>query len=248
MNQFLKHETILKRCKKINQSYEIDPHFFDGIVDDLLDSELGTEDVILEGFQKLLGEVDHEIGRMEHFSDLQPNCFKGCAFCCYFPIVISRMEAKMMFTSIERMPSERKEAIYRHWEAYYEKHKHKLAEGMSMDVQSPETKLAYKQLNLPCPMLDPENQLCMAYEIRPVPCRTYLNYSDPLVCAENHLPMEPFSYEFLYDFYFSAMNELLQALYENGEELSVNYPEDAWKYDYLPAWVAQWREGTLDEL
>lgn len=97
-------------------------------------------------------------------------------------------------------------------------------------------------------MLDPETQLCMAYEVRPIPCRTYLNYSDPKVCAENHMPKEPFSYEFLYTYYFGAINELVQALYENGEDVFVDYPSDAWSYDYLPAWVKSYREGTLNEI
>ncbi len=248
MNQFLKHEEILSKCEKINTSYELDPHFFDEIVDELLDSNLDTEEVILQGFQKLLAEVDHEIDRMEQFADMRPNCFKGCAFCCYFPIVLSRLEAKMMFRSIEKFPQARKEVIYNHWENYYEKQAEKLEQGLAMDHKDPAAKRAYKKLNLPCPMLDPETQLCMAYEVRPIPCRTYLNYSDPQVCAENDLPKEPFSYEFLYDYYFSAVNELLQVLLENGEELIVDYPADVWSYDYLPAWIKQWREGTLDEV
>ncbi|MEC3882726.1 YkgJ family cysteine cluster protein [Halobacillus sp. HZG1] len=245
---FLKHEEIIKRCEKINQSYEIAPSFFDGIVDELLDSEKDTETVILSGFQRLISEVDHEIERMEEFTSMKPNCFMGCAFCCYFPIVITKMEAKMLFRSIEHFSEERKEAIYAHWENYYGKQQDKLQKAMAMDFEAPETKLEYKRLNLPCPMLDPETQLCMAYEVRPIPCRTYLNYSDPQVCADQHMPKEPFSYEFLYQFYFGSINELIQALYENGEDVFVDYPMDAWSYDYLPAWIKQWREGTLSEV
>ncbi|WP_226584912.1 YkgJ family cysteine cluster protein [Halobacillus litoralis] len=245
---FLKHEEILSRCEKINQSYEVDPRFFDNIVDDLLDSEQDTETVILQGFQKLLTEVDHEIERMETFTSMKPNCFMGCSFCCYFPIVITKMEAKMLFRSIDHFSEDRKKAIYEQWDAYYEKYKDKLSHALAMDYEDPETKLAYKKLDLPCPMLNPETQLCMAYEVRPIPCRTYLNYSDPQVCAENDMPKEPFSYEFLYTFYFTNINELIQALYENGEDVFIDYPMDAWKYDYLPAWIKQWREGLLDEV
>ncbi|WP_079479273.1 YkgJ family cysteine cluster protein [Halobacillus salinus] len=248
MDRFLKHQEILDKCEKINQDYDIDPSFFDGIVDELLDREEPAEDIVLAGFQRLLSEVDHEIERMESFADMRPNCFMGCAFCCYFPIIISRMEAKMMFRSIEQFDEGRKEAIFAHWENYFLQHKEKLAKGMAMDSEDPETKLEYKKLNLPCPMLDPETQLCMAYEVRPIPCRTYLNYSNPSVCAEQHMPKEPFSYEFLYTFYFGAINELIQVLYENGEEVMVDYPSDAWSYDYLPAWINQWREGTLHEV
>ncbi|MBH0231226.1 YkgJ family cysteine cluster protein [Halobacillus yeomjeoni] len=247
MTNFLNHQQILDKCERINEDYEINPEVFDRILDDLLNTEKDTEEVILEGFQRLLSEVDHEIERMEDFSDMKPNCFKGCAFCCYFPIVITRMEAKMMFRSIDAFDEERKRTIFQHWDRYFNQQRGKLQKAYAMDYEEPETKLEYKKMNLPCPMLDPETQLCMAYEIRPIPCRTYLNYSDPQVCAENHMPKEPFSYEFLYTYYFGAVNELIQVLYENGEDVFVDYPMDAWSYDYLPAWIEKWREGTLDE-
>ncbi|MFC7061909.1 YkgJ family cysteine cluster protein [Halobacillus seohaensis] len=248
MERYLKHQEIIDRSTKINQSYELDTQFFDDVVDDLLNSELETEDVILNGFNRLLSEVDHEIGRIEQFADMTASCFKGCAFCCYFPIIISKMEAKMMIRSIENFSEERKQEIYKHWEQYYENHKDKLEQAFAMDHTADSTKLEYKKLNLPCPMLNPETQACMAYEVRPIPCRTYLNYSDPQVCAENHLPKEPFSYEFLYDFYFGAINEIVQALYENGEDLFIDYPSDVWSYDYLPAWIEKWREGNWNEV
>ncbi|UOQ92509.1 YkgJ family cysteine cluster protein [Halobacillus shinanisalinarum] len=248
MERYLKHQEIIDKSKKINDSYALDQQFFDEIVDQLLDSQLESENVILTGFQRLLGEIDQEIGRMEQFSEMTPNCFKGCAFCCYFPIVLSKMEAKMMFRLIDQFSEDRRQEIYNHWDRYYEQYKNKLNLALSMDHTDDDTKLAYKKLNLPCPMLDPETQACMAYEVRPIACRTYLNYSDPKVCAENHLPKEPFSYEFLYDLYFGAINELIQALYENGEDVLVDYPSDVWSYDYLPAWVEKWREGTLHEL
>ncbi|WP_082235075.1 YkgJ family cysteine cluster protein [Halobacillus massiliensis] len=248
MQKYLKHQEIINKSKTINEHYELDDELFDDVVDSLLHSELDTEEVILQGFQRLLSEVDSEIERMETFADMKPSCFKGCAFCCYFPIIISKMEAKIMFRSIEKFPEERRKEIYAHWESYYKEYEEKLNHAMSLDHTDEGTKFEYKKLNLPCPMLDPKTQACMAYEIRPIPCRTYLNYSDPEVCAKNHLPKEPFSYEFLYNYYFSSLNELLQALYENGEELNVDYPSDAWSYHFLPGWIEKWRKETWNEL
>ncbi|WP_163529151.1 YkgJ family cysteine cluster protein [Halobacillus ihumii] len=248
MERYLKHQEIINKTKQISDSYVLDQGVFDEIIDQLLNSELDSEDVILEGFQRLLQEVDYEIGRMEHFANLTASCFKGCAFCCYFPIVLSKMEAKIMFRSIENFSEDRKQAIYDHWDRYYEKYAKTLKEAAGMDHNADETKLAYKKLNLPCPLLDPETQTCMAYEVRPIPCRTYLNYADPKVCAEQHLPQEPSSYEFLYNHYFEAINELIQVLYENGENVLVDYPGDVWSYDYLPVWIEKWREGTWHEL
>ncbi|MFD1020784.1 YkgJ family cysteine cluster protein [Thalassobacillus hwangdonensis] len=248
MNEYLSHQEIIDKCRKLNETYELDPGFFEAIVDELLDSDKDTESVILDGFKRLLSEVDHEINRMEASVGMQPSCFKGCAFCCYFPIIITKMEAKMMLKEIEKFPSDRKEKIYQHWESYFDEHKTKLDTALGMDLNGEDTKLNYKRLNLPCPMLDPETETCMAYEIRPIPCRTYLNYANPKVCAENHMPDEPFSYEFLYEHYMAGINEIMQALYENGEELFVDYPSDVWSYDYLPAWIKRRDEMEDDSL
>ncbi|MBM7553679.1 YkgJ family cysteine cluster protein [Thalassobacillus pellis] len=242
MSEYLNHAEILNRCEKINQNYEVDPAFFDSIIDELLDSDFDTEEVILKGFKRLLKEVDFEIDRMEQHAGMKPNCFIGCAFCCYFPIIITKMEAKMMLKEIEHFPKDRKQKIYQHWERYFAEHQTKLDTALNIDFNEEDAKLTYKQLDLPCPMLDPETNTCMAYEIRPIPCRTYLNYANPKVCAENHMPKEPFSYEFLYDYYMGAMNEIMQALYENGEELFVDYPSDVWSQDYLPAWLKRRNE------
>ncbi|SIS48946.1 YkgJ family cysteine cluster protein [Salimicrobium flavidum] len=246
MAGYLTYDDILKKSERLNEEYELDVSVFEEVVEDLLDSEKDTERVVLEGFEKLLQSVDQTMGDMDAFMEMKPNCFMGCAFCCYFPIRLSKMEAKLFFKSIEHMDEERKEGIYSHWEGYYQKFADKVDTALAINEDDPEMKLKYKQLNLPCPMLDEENQLCKAYEIRPVPCRTYVNYSDPTVCATQHMPKETFSYDFLYTFYFQAMNELLQALYENGEELPVEYPMDAWSYDYLPGWIMQYRQGELE--
>ncbi|WP_347861360.1 YkgJ family cysteine cluster protein [Salimicrobium sp. PL1-032A] len=245
MSGYMTYDEILKKSETLNESYELDVSIFEDVVDELLNSEKDTDSVVLEGFRRLLQSVDGTMENIDTFLDMKPNCFMGCAFCCYFPIRVSKMEAKLFFQSIEHMSSERKEDIFRHWEAYYEKFPQKVETALDIDPEDPDMKWKYKQLNLPCPMLNEETQLCMAYEVRPVPCRTYVNYSDPTVCATQHMPKETVSYDFLYTFYFQAMNELLQALYENGEELSVEYPMDAWSYDYLPGWIRQYREGEL---
>ncbi|AKG05127.1 MULTISPECIES: YkgJ family cysteine cluster protein [Salimicrobium] len=245
MGGYLTYEDIRKKSDVLNESYELDVSIFEEVVDDLLESEKDTESIILEGFEKLLRSVDETMTDIDSFMEMKPNCFMGCAFCCYFPIRVSKMEAKLFFRSIEHMEPDRKEDIYRHWEKYYEKFPRKLEEALAIEEDDPEMKWKYKQLNLPCPMLDEEKQLCKAYEIRPVPCRTYVNYSDPTVCATEHMPKETTSYDFLYNFYFQGINELVQALYENGEELPVDYPMDAWSYDYLPGWIRQYRQGEM---
>lgn len=77
----------------------------------------------------------------------------------------------------------------------------------------------------------------MIYEVRPLPCRTYVNYTNPKVCADNILPKETISYEFLYQEYMGAINELLQYLYENDKIENIGYPEDLYQEDLLINWM-----------
>ncbi|UOQ47660.1 YkgJ family cysteine cluster protein [Gracilibacillus caseinilyticus] len=86
-------------------------------------------------------------------------------------------------------------------------------------------------------MLDTESNQCLAYEIRPLPCRTYVNYTDPAVCKNNEMPKETISYEFLYQEYMGAFNELLQYLYAEEDTAMVQYPDDLYQEDLLINWM-----------
>lgn len=240
MEKFLSYQEILKKCDLLNEDYQINEAYFFDIIDKIYQGDHSTDEVVKEGFQQLLKQVDVEINKMEAHVDMKPTCFKGCAFCCYFPIIVTKLEAKTMIRTIQDWPAERKNKIVAHLEQYFEKYEGSLAELMELDFEdNPDLKYKYISKQVPCPMLDTETNTCIAYEIRPIPCRTYLNYADPKVCATNLVPKEPFSYEFLYEFYMGALNELFQALYEDGEELFVEYPEDVWAYNYLPAWLKE---------
>ncbi len=61
----------------------------------------------------------------------------------------------MMFRSIENFSEDRKEALYEHWDHYFVQQKDKLRQATAMDYEAPETKLEYKKIDLPCPMLNP---------------------------------------------------------------------------------------------
>lgn len=241
MQSYVTYEEILHKCELLNDEYEINEEFFHNIIDELLESDQPANKVIMDGFQYLLEQVNKEIGKMEKHMDVTPSCFKGCAFCCYFPIIITELEAKTMKQIIDHWPAERKEKITNHLQQYFQTYQKEVAEVTSLDRENdPDFKKKYIGAQVPCPMLDTETNMCLAYEIRPIPCRTYLNYSDPKVCEQNLMPKETFSYEFLYEFYMGALNEMVQELYENGEELFVDYPSDVWNYDYLANWLKDW--------
>lgn len=239
--QYLSYEEILKKCEMLNEEYEINDEYFSKIVDELLDSSRSANEVVMDGFQRLLEQVNNEMANMEAFMDVKESCFMGCAFCCYFPIIITGVEAKSMKRIIDQWPEERREKIMKHLENYFDKYEKEIEHVTSIDRENdPKFKQKYIAAQVPCPMLNTETNMCMAYEVRPIPCRTYVNYSDPQVCADNYMPKETFSYEFLYEFYMGALNEILQELYENGEETFVDYPSDVWQYDYLVNWLREW--------
>ncbi|MGF7125402.1 Fe-S-cluster containining protein [Natronobacillus azotifigens] len=86
-------------------------------------------------------------------------------------------------------------------------------------------------------MLDTKTNQCLAYEVRPIPCRTYVNYTDSVVCQKNAMPKETVSFDFLYYSYFEAFNDFLTWLYEDGDTGIVEYPDDIYKQDYLVHWL-----------
>ncbi|GAB2555445.1 YkgJ family cysteine cluster protein [Gracilibacillus alcaliphilus] len=242
MSEFISYQEVMARCQVINQTYQINQARFDNIIDALItDQERSPDRKVQAAFQLLLQAVSAEITDMEETANLQATCRMGCAFCCYFPIVINRMEAILIKQAIDQMPEDRKHFIQQHIRQYYKKHQAKVAELEALDITGdPEAKLTYKQANLPCVLLNTETNTCLAYEFRPLPCRTYVNYTDPKVCADQHMPKETISYEFLYQEYMGAFNELLQYLYETDYIDIIDYPDDLYQEDLLINWM---REG-----
>jgi uncharacterized protein len=238
MEKFLSYEEIQLKCEQLNDKYQIDEEKFYKVVEKWAERDTTTEEKLVKSFEELLQVVSDEIGSMEATMEVKPTCRLGCAFCCYFPIIVTGMEVKLMKKAIEQMPAERREQIQTHLEQYFEKYGDKLDEITSLDYEEDaDFKKKYISSGTPCPMLNTETNQCMAYEIRPIPCRTYVNYANPSVCEENHMPKEPISYEFLYNEYMGALNEFVQFLYEEGDTAFIEYPEDVYAYDYLPNWL-----------
>lgn len=203
MPTFLTYEEILLKCEEINAKYEINRERFDEIVDGILDKEdVSADDKIAQAFAQLLRAVSEEISDMESTADLMPTCQMGCAFCCYFPIITNKMEAMLIKDAISKMPADRKHFIENHLSEYYQVYEEKVEQLSGIDIVSDsDAKYKYKKEQLPCPFLNLKTNACMVYEVRPLPCRTYVNYTNPKVCADNIMPKETISYEFLYRIY-----------------------------------------------
>lgn len=235
MKKYLSYDEIVEICQRINEHYLPDNNSFMDAVDYLLEQYTGENPkrFILEAFKYFLSVVDKEIRRIEKKAEIRPTCAKGCAHCCYFPIIITKLEAELMMEYIEHLPQ--KEEILGHLKVYFQMEDKKLQQACSVDfTENPYFKEQYISKQLPCPFLDLTTNTCKVYEVRPIPCRTYLNYCNPNVCAQSHIPNEPFSYEFFYEYYMQALNELIQELLEERDELGFNYPDDLFVFDYLP--------------
>lgn len=241
MSTFLTYEEILLKCEEINAKYEINQERFDEIVDGILVKEdVSADDKIAQAFAQLLQAVSEEISDMESTADLMPTCQMGCAFCCYFPIITNKMEAMLIKDAISKMPADRKHFIENHLSDYYQVYEEKVEQLSGIDIISdPDAKYKYKKEQLPCPFLNLKTNACMVYEVRPLPCRTYVNYTNPKVCADNIMPKETISYEFLYQEYMGAMNELLQYLYENDRIEKMDYPGDLYQEGLLINWMKE---------
>ncbi len=180
--------------------------------------------------------------------DVKPTCALGCAHCCYIPIVVTRLEVKLMLMFIKRLPEERREKITKQIEFYLQQHTSELEQLRGLDFKSdPTFKDTYKKMELPCIMLNLETNTCMAYEVRPIPCRTYVNYANPLVCEEDRLPKEPLNYEFMHPFYVQGMDEVIQEILEvvQDSDLGFSYPADAADVNYLPILLKEEREVMM---
>ncbi|WP_213412108.1 YkgJ family cysteine cluster protein [Xylanibacillus composti] len=213
-------------------------------VDRLYEHEEPTAaEQLLHAYQRLLEVVDEEIATIEQQTQLAPSCRKGCAHCCYYPIVITPLEAKLIIAYVDVLPERDKERVAGHLQQYFRQYRSQLRELREQSYEEADDKRLYKSLHLPCPMLDTQSGSCLAYAVRPIPCRTYLNYSDPRVCGDELLPKESFSYAFLGEYYMQALHEYIQALLMDGEDdetLGIVYPDDSLEMEPLPLLLEKW--------
>jgi Fe-S-cluster containining protein len=238
MRRYLSYKEVTDTCNQINEKHMPDGTSFDHKIDKIFEdhSDQSPQLLLKNGFVDLLSLVDLEIDEIEKKANIKASCEQGCAFCCYFPIIVSGLEVKLMLEYIHTLPNDRKNTIINHLKHYFKDNKEKVDAVCSLDFEANENfKMEYIKEQLACPFLDKASNSCLVYEVRPVPCRTYLNYSDPKVCEQSYMPKEPFSYEFLQGFYFESLNEIMQEFYYEGIQLEeISYPDDAFEVDFLP--------------
>ncbi|OIJ21320.1 hypothetical protein BKP45_00625 [Anaerobacillus alkalidiazotrophicus] len=61
-----------------------------------------------------------------------------------------------------------------------------------------------------------------------------MNYCNPQVCADNYIPEEVFSYEFLYEYYIYAVVNTIEETIVDNENDPIIFPDDVYEANYLP--------------
>jgi Fe-S-cluster containining protein len=103
--------------------------------------------------------------RLEKFpNEEQPQCKKGCSFCCSYFVSAGREEARIALTyAFENGIEVNKELL--------EKQKSKTNKDSWKELSFEERKCVFLK-----------NNECQIYDVRPMSCRSYAVYTDPKLC------------------------------------------------------------------
>jgi Fe-S-cluster containining protein len=105
-------------------------------------------------------------------------CCKGCSACCSEPVIAGIEEAKLIRGAI---PPDQLEAVKTRTKEWHEK----FSSSSVAETAVPHV-MAYKAVNLPCPLLNGEG-LCIVYKDRPLACRTHNALGPAALCSQDRM-------------------------------------------------------------
>jgi len=127
-------------------------------------------------------------------SNYQVRCEKNCALCCYHWVAdVYSFEAAIIAEHIKQHRPQKVSAIcaalredarlLQTLDDLLDEQVLKNARPQALESLDRDDLLleGFYQLRRPCPLLDP-NGACSIYALRPMSCRAYLSFSDPLLC------------------------------------------------------------------
>src|SRR5690554_6034536 len=129
-------EQIKERCQLIADRYQIDERLFFQIIEHWDQKDVCIESKLNESFKGLLHQVSLEIGKINNEINLEPTCRMGCAFCCYYPIIITELEAKLIKNFIKNMPREQSDKIKNKLTNYQQHYSAMFTEASQIDFQT----------------------------------------------------------------------------------------------------------------
>lgn len=106
------------------------------------------------------------VRRLNVYAD-EIRCSPGCASCCSRMIYVTVAEALVILGGLRKSGN---------WQ---EVKKRCLEQKATAYASSP---VSWFKMNIPCPVLRPEEKTCSAYEVRPALCSTHFVRSEPSAC------------------------------------------------------------------
>ncbi|MBN1758887.1 MAG: YkgJ family cysteine cluster protein [Chitinispirillaceae bacterium] len=156
----------------------------------------------LDHWLAFLGEVDSFQQCVITHSEYTVTCSRGCADCCYHWVEdVNSFEAEIISATLKKQFPDRIEAILQTCRtdiAELERLDSLVQERLQgQNLQSPEADPdpddlllhVYYRMRRPCPLLHGDGS-CMVYEVRPLTCRMYLSFSDPIRCDPDYIDPE----------------------------------------------------------
>lgn len=152
-------------------------------------------------FSDILKQFSEYQREVLHFSNLKKCCKKGCSYCCFHWVEdVNSFEMEIIADHIKRKMPEKIEKIIKTCKADIEKMERldeivdnklsKLSENEISLIDPVDLLLtAFYQLKRRCPLLSPDGT-CMVYNIRPITCRIYMNFFNPMLCKPDYINKE----------------------------------------------------------
>lgn len=109
------------------------------------------------------------------------SCRPGCTACCHYPARVYAWELPGLGRVLQRMTRPQRERLARANRQALRRVK-RARRGWRVFPEAEDARLAYCRAHVRCPLLG-DDDLCVAYEVRPVHCRMHVVVSDPALCA-----------------------------------------------------------------
>lgn len=153
-------------------------------------------------FSELIEYADRYQRLLVRGADAPVSCSKTCSdCCCHWVEDVNSFEMAIIADFIEKKMPEKKQQIIeqclddsveleRIEKLVHAKLREKGIAGNSAAIDSVDLLLSvFYQMRRPCPLLS-ENGACMIYPVRPLTCRIYVSFSDPVRCNPDYINNE----------------------------------------------------------
>lgn len=157
---------------------------------------------LTRNFRKCIAEIMVRFSEYQNevlrYSKLKKSCKKGCSYCCcHWVEDVNSFEMDIIADYIKTNIPEKIEEIIRSCKEDIQELERvdeivniklsKLSGNEKVGIDQVDLLLSvFYQLERKCPLLASDGS-CMIYDIRPITCRIYMNFSDPFLCKPGYI-------------------------------------------------------------